>query len=204
MKHRGFTILETVLVMSILSGLMLLVTIFFSRARHYTSETETYSRVQRQANICIRKLADAFYSASRKYTQYYGNSVIFLSSDPVQSTDPRLEFDPLTGKIMWKKWMLFAHDAAKEEVYSEQVPLDSPTAELLNLPAPDVDLPYFASNALATRRIVARNVKDFNVQGTGVSFIVTVTCEDSAPVPGRTDNDKIVEVSVTSEISLLN
>jgi prepilin-type N-terminal cleavage/methylation domain-containing protein len=201
---RGFSIIETVLVMSILSTLLMLVAFFFVRARHFTSDAETYSRVQRQANLSLRRITDDLTSASKTWHQYFGTSVVFLSTEPNNATDPRLEFDSATGKVLWKKWVCYYYDASQRSIIRSEIPLQTPVSDLTTKPLPNVDLVDFESAPAQKRRQIARDVKLFDVTGTGDSFIISVTCEATSPVPGRQQSDKMVEVTVTTEVNLLN
>ena len=203
-KQRAFTILEALLVMALVGSLLTLVAMYFSRARHYTSDTETYSHVQSEANLALRRLTDAFYKGTVEWDQYYGDSVIFLSSERLTPSEPELEFDTATGKIVWKKWVCFYYDAANQSIIRAEQPLDSPTSNLLTQPAPAVSPDYFRTEPSLKRKPIAQDVTSFIISGTGVSYDVTVTCQAKSPVPRKSEDDKIIEVSVSTEVFLLN
>lgn len=203
-RSRGTTLIELCLVFAMVGVIMTLVSLYFVRARHYASDTETYSTVQRQANLALRRLTDAFYKGSKEWDQYYGDSVIFLSSEALTPSEPDLEFDAMTGEIVWKKWVCFYHDPVSQQIIRAEQPLALPTSNLLTQPEPEVSPEYFRTESALTRRTVARDVKNFQVVGTGTSYEVTVTCEAFSPVPGKSEEEKRVEVTVTTEIFLLN
>ena len=203
-KNRAFSILELVLVMGLLSLLVVLVAAFFSKAQHYTTDAETYSRVQRQTNIALRRITDEVQSGTSAFQQYRNDLVIFLSSTPNSPSEPTMEFDNATGQIIWKKWVCFYYDAPNRTIVRVEQPLVTPTSQLHTSPDPPVEPDFFTNTNNGVRRIIAKDVEDFFVLGTTNSYVFRVTCRSISPVPGRLPDDKIVEVSAETEINLLN
>lgn len=202
--RRGVTVVELLIVMSLMSVLLSLVALYFRQARHYTSETETYARVQRQANRTLRRITSDLYLGTKNFSQVYGDSMYFPSSDALNEGDPPIEFSPLSGRVMWKSWVGYFLEPSESALYRVQIPFNSPISEPTQSPLPAVDPIAFRAPEVASRSPVAKNISAFEVTRAGSIFFFRVSARDLSPVPRASEADKVVEVTVETQVQLIN
>jgi hypothetical protein len=74
----------------------------------------------------------------------------------------------------------------------------------MTAPDPHVDPGYFRTAPGLLRRPVGREVKSFTSSCTGRRFRLSVTTQGSAALAGLSEAQRHIEVTVTTEISVLN
>ncbi len=203
-RARGFTLVEAGVVLSLLAVLMTLVALYFVRGRRYTAQTETYAGVQRTANQIVRRVTDDLYRGSAQQSQTNSNSVLFLSFSLPGGSEPYLTLEPTSGKILWQKWVGYYHDPVRQAVIRTEVPLDSPTSDVMISPEPEIALTDLPTVSGPHQPFGEGQVRDFSVRSTGKRFVVSLTAHGVAPESGASDSEREVSVTVTSEVSLMN
>lgn len=203
-RSKGVTVVELAVVMALLGGLMSLVALFMKQGRDYASETEVYSRVQRSATRALRSITDDLYKATESSFNCYGDSAIFLSSRGFDSGEPSIEFHPSTGRVLWRTWVSYYHDATNETVVRADLPLSRPISEPGEVPAPSVGPETFRTQASIRRAPVAKNVTALEIVRPGQTVMVRMTCRDESPVSQPNPDNKVVEVTVYGEVHLIN
>lgn len=204
---RGVTLLEAVIVFSLMAGLMTLVTMFFVRGQRYTIATETYATVQRQATAVLGRITDEMYKGARRQMVVGTDNrdVVFLSFSPVDPAgpeEPAVQFESTTGRLVWKKWVAFTYDESSKEVRRVEVPLASPVTDLAVPVVPEPDLPALRTSS--TARPIGRDVSRFEVYPSAGGVSVSVTVGRLMPVAALSEAQKDVSVNVKMEVNLLN
>lgn len=208
-KPSGFTLVETSIVLSLLMVLMTLLAVYLARGRRISAETETYASVHDQASVLLRRISDELFRASHHYFDPTdGSGVTMLSygpvSRPADPDEPFIEFEPINGKILWKKWVCFFLDGEGTIMRVEEK-LASPDSELLVKPLPDVDTSYFRSLPMSSLQPISRKVKSFQVSLSSERTVtISVTTLAKTPVATAQESDKEVEIQVSTEVNLLN
>lgn len=131
---RGLTIVELLIVCTLFFGLMTLVAMFLVRGKRLAVKTEVLGRVQHQASVLARKLSRDLNRGTRTEWEWADGSLIFLSSAPVNSSDPPIEFEAGTGRILWKKWVAYYLNPDTNQVLKYESPLETPTADPATAP----------------------------------------------------------------------
>ncbi len=208
MRHdRGVTLLEATIVLSLMVALMVLVTMFFVRGQRYTIATETYAAVQRQATQVLGRMTEEMYRGSRRQLVVGTDNkdVGFLSFAPVEGSgpdEPLVEFEPNTGRLVWKKWVAFAFDSSRQEVRRVEIPLISEVTELATPANPPGDVALFRSSPES--RLLSRDVSRFEVYQSAGGVSVSLTVSRLMPVSALSDEQKDVFVNVKMEVNLVN
>jgi hypothetical protein len=203
-RSRGFTLVEGLIVCTLLLGMMGLVAAFFSRGQRYTVETNSYATVQRDANEILRKVSDDLYRATTNQCRPGPGSIVFLSYGPTDADQPPLELENPGGKILWKKWVGYYLDAPSKTMYRTEVPLDDKTSDLMTAPDPDVDDAYVRSEPGLARRPCGHGVSSFVVTPSPTRFRIALTTTGAANLTGWDENQRKIEVTVSTEISVLD
>jgi type II secretory pathway pseudopilin PulG len=203
-RSRGFTVVEVSLVMLLTLVLMTLMASYFVRGKHYAAETETYSSAQRSANALLRHMADDIYRSSDQQLDVKPGSVVFLSFAPATGGEPLLELQPGTGKILWKKWVGYYHDATSGTIYRGELPLSPPIPEVSTPAQPATDALLFRTEPAVRRQPMPGQIRSFSVAQVGRRVRFRLTTWGRAPIVTNTDAQRDVEVSVETEIALLN
>lgn len=205
-RPRGSSLIEVGLVFTLLAGLLTLVAIFFVRGQRYATDTETYATVQRNSAMVLRKVTSDLAASTLQLMESSPSedAVWFLSSRPAAPTDPYMEFNPTTGKIMWRKWVCYYHDAATQSVIRAEMPLDEPESEFLVAPARGVSLGFFQTSPDVVRQPVGQRVSFFRTVRTGNTVQVSLITQAEAPLTNSTAQDRLVEVRISSDVTLVN
>ena len=184
-------------------GLMVLLAQFLSKGSKYAHRTETISGVQREATKLTRALSLDLSRSTVDRFQWGAGSMIFLSSRSVDSNAPAVEFDPVTGGVMWREWAAYYLDQSAHVVRRFQQALAPPTSDPI---APDslwqlADLPDLPQDQ---GRVVARNIEDFSPTGkaTSQSIEIKVVAKDVLKVGNVSNAEKNVQVEISTIIRL--
>lgn len=202
--RRGFSLVEVSLIMGLTFLLMGLVTAFFLRGKQYLAETETYSSTQRAANALLRKISDDVYHSTVHQIRVLSGNIAFLSFGATSDDAAPIVLDPLTGKIVWRKWVGYSFAPQEEKIYRGELELTSTTMD------PEVQLPVpmaaagFALGPGVTRHPLPGRVRDFSVARINDRIRLSVTTWDIAPVVTRTESEREVVITVQTEVALLN
>ena len=202
----GFTLIEAAIVFALMAALMTLVSMYFVRGQRYQADTETYATVQKNSSVVLRKVTSDLYTGTVKEMQVSPaeDAVWFLSSRPNGPDQPFLQFDAKTGKIVWRKWVCYYYDSVGKALVRAEVPLDPPDSELLMPPTPAVSLAFFQTSPSVTKQPVGRRVNEFRVGRTTKGVIVSLSTQAEAPLTNTEANDRLVQVQISSEVTLIN
>jgi hypothetical protein len=193
-------------VVVLMGGLLTLVTMYFVRGQRYAVDTETYSTVQRNTAVVLRKVSSDLYAATSKQLDVSPgeDAIWFLSSRPTAPDQPDLDFNLTTGKIFWRKWVCYYFDAPTERVIRAELALDTPDSELLAPPARPLSAGFFQTSPDVERQPVGRHVQAFRVSRTSSGVFVSVRTHAEAPLTNSNGQDRQVEVHLSSEVTMLN
>ncbi len=207
-RPSGITLVETSIVLSLVLILMTLLGAYLTKGQKFSLETDTYASVHNHASVVLRRISDELFRSSHRYLDNTdGRGVTMLSYGQISSSDPEepfIEFEPINGKILWKKWVCIFLDGSGRIMRAEER-LATPDSELLTKPLPNVDTAYFRSLPLNSLRLVSREVKNFEVvRSSERTVTVSITTWARTPVAAARDSDKDVEITVSTEVNLLN
>lgn len=206
-RAAGITLIEVSIVLSLTLILMTILGVYLTKGQRFSLETDSYATAHNHASVVLRRVSDELFRASHRYLHTDGSGVTMLSYGQVSSGDPDepfIEFEPINGKILWKKWVGFFLDASGK-IMRAQERLMSPDSELLVKPLPDIDTAYFRSLPVASLQPISRQVKKFEVAPSSERTVtITITTWAKTPVATMRDSDKDVEITVTTEVNLLN
>ncbi len=200
----GTTLLELVIVFSLLSTLLALVAMYFVRGQHYTMDTESYSSLQREAILTIRRMREQLTRSTERHIgvdEVDQSFVYFLSFRSDNPNDPYIEFGGPESQVIWKKWVCFFHDAEQEEALQADIPLATPTFSLLTKPLPDVSLSSFQA---AQQKTLGRQIRSLTFHTAENVILISLSAVGESPVPGRTAEDKVLEIHLNSKVTLTN
>jgi len=205
--RRGFSILELMVGMSIV--LLFLSISYFTLAQgvRYVRETDTYAFPQKEGAVLVRKLSEELSNSHERWVipGLQAASVRFLSAENPDNQTTRLDFDAVTGRPLWKKWVCYAWNSITKQVSRYEVPLAPTTANLTNEPNPNYLPDVFPTLSNARRRVVGRDIVDFKVVPSGTSqHTVTVTSERLIPVASRKTTPERVRVTLRATVVILN
>lgn len=204
--NKGFTLLEAALVFSLLLVLMALMAAYLIQGKRYALESESYASVQRNNARLLRTVTNDLYRATKNYLHLEpdGQALWFLSSAPNDDSEPYLEFQEQTGKIIWKKWVCYYYDPTTSSIIRAEQPLDTPESELLIPPSPSVDLTFFQTSASVNKQPLSRSVSAFTASSSGQGVLISITCREEAPITNSHQEYRQVEVSAATLITLQN
>ena len=205
-RRGGFTLLEASIVLSLMAVVMVLVTMYFVRAQRYATDTEAYASVQRDATVVLRKVTSDLYASTTKELGFSDDqdAVWFLSSRSSEPGQPFVEFRAETGKIVWRKWVCYYFEASSGKLFRAERALDSPDSELLTPPTPTPSLTYFQTSPDVIRQAVGRKVALFRVSPTTRGVNVALTTHGEAPLTNTTAEQRLIECSLASQVTLIN
>lgn len=202
----GVTITELLIVSVLFFSLLSLATMFMVRGKGISVKTETLCRVQNEAVKLTRKLTQDLNRGTMKDAtgQYDPNALIFLSSRPVDTTtEPEIEFDNSTGKIVWKQWVAYYRDPDTNQVrrFSKPLspyvsrPIDASGSWLL------ADLPGLPP---ASGQTVAEDITEFFPTGrmTNTAMEFTIRAQREVPLGNMGADEKLVEVEMSTMIRM--
>lgn len=206
-SRHGLSLLEAVIVFSMMVALMILVTMFFTRGQRYATSTETYASVQRQATVLLGRVTDEMFRGTRQQMLVGADNdeVAFLSfapNEPNTADDPAVEFDATTGQLVWKKWVVFNYDLPSKQVRRLETPLATQTSDLSGPVSPEGDFAMFRANS--GWRPIGRDVRRFEIHPSVGGVSVSVTVGKEMPVSALTAEQKDVFVNVRMEVNLVN
>lgn len=185
---------------------MVLVAMYFVRAQRYATDTEAYASVQRDATVVLRKVTSDLYASTIKEIGYSDDqsAVWFLSSRTSEPGQPFVEFREQTGRIVWRKWVCYYFEASSGKLFRAEKALDSPDSELLTPPTPTPSLSYFQSSPDVVRIAVGRQLKTFRASPTTRGVNVALTTHGEAAITNATLEQRVVECSLASQVTLIN
>ena len=203
---RGIRLIEAIVVLGMLLFILAGVFLLLHSGQRYTRETEAYSAAQQQASSVVRGLTVELGQSVSRFTKYGPGYIIFLSSRaPETSGGPDFEFDPASGRLVWKKWVCYYHDATENQNLRAEIPLDTATADLAAEPTPVSVDPTPYQDPGVTKRIVGRGITNFTITGaTGSAYDFEVISRVMAAVPAKDDDYKVVEITLGSRVTMLN
>lgn len=203
----GITLIEVSIVLSLTLILMTILGTYLTKGQRFSLETDSYATVHNQASVVLRRVSDELFRSSHRYLHTDGSGVTMLSYGQVSGSDPDepfIEFEPINGKILWKKWVGFFLDESGRIVRGQER-LVSPDSELLVKPLPNVDTAYFRSLPADRLQPISRQVKKFEVINSSErTMTISLTTWAKTPVATMQESDKDVEITVTTEVNLLN
>ena len=133
------------------------------------------------------------------YTPSYIYALSPTANPPSQST---IEFGGPRHQVIWKKWIGFFHDPKKQEILLVEIPLNSPTFDLSTQPRPAIS--YSSLVAARRSRPVGRRIVEFGVEKFDENRImISLVGRGVSPVPLRTEKDKVLEIHLESQVSLI-
>lgn len=200
----GFTVLEGMIVLSLTGLLMSLVAMYFVRGKQYLAETEAYADVQREAVRTLRRVTDDMNKSANAYADVTTTAFWFLSFAPDDPSEPFVELDETSAKIVWKKWIGYYYDPGTTTLTRNEIPLDSYDSQLTAEPAPVMDESVLRTTTSAKRQALTSRMSAFSISKAARSFNVSLTIQGEAPVTLRTAQDKTVSVTVSATINQIN
>jgi hypothetical protein len=199
--RRGVSIVEVLVVSVLLFGLLTLLAMFLVRGKKLAVKTETVGRVQHQASVLARKLSRDLYRGTWEGSQWEDGALIFLSSKPVNPIEPPVDFEPGTGKTMWKKWIAYYLDRNTNEVLRYESPLAAPTADPITAPLAWLlaDLP-----PVTPGRPMARGISSFVPAGAGGARTIrfSIVAFGDVPLGNLGAAEKRVEVGISTLVQV--
>ncbi len=205
----GFTLTEIAVVFSLLLTLLALMAMYFVKGQQYVSDIDAYSTLQRETAVALQRVCDQLARTTPRYLHAENHVqssdppsyVYCLSPTPNTPGDPLVEFGGPRHQVIWKKWIGFFHDSAKQEIVFVEIPLTPPTFSLVSQPTPAIS---YSSLVTAPRpRTVGRRIAEFAVERFDKRLSVTMVGRGVSPVPLRTENDRVLEIHVNSQVSLV-
>lgn len=195
---------ETLIVSSLFFGLLTLLVAFFIKGNRMAVKTEAMSRVQHEASRLSRAVASDLYQGTWKWCQWSDGALIVLSSRPNEDDDPELEFEALTGAVVWKKWVAFVLDPTTGEVRRYEVKLHSETADLSTLPLPALNLTDLPGLDPSKGKVVGRDILEFAPMGSPSSGTIEFRVKAGTEVAlgNLKPEEKAVEIALSTTIRL--
>ena len=201
-RARGVTLIEALIVLSMITVLLALVTMYFTRGQQYTADTDAYSSLQREANITLSRMKEHLYRSTIEHLEVgLPSNVYFLSFRPVEPDEPDIEFGGPRGEVTWKKWIGFFLEESSGTVFQSEIPLSPATHSLTPRPDPAVDFGSFLS---APRKVIGHRAESLSFEKSGNAVTIRLTVKGASPVPQRTENDKIIRLNSSMRVSLTN
>lgn len=208
-RCRGFTILEMVIIFSLLLLLLSLTALYFVKGQRYLADVEAYSTLQRESSLTLRHITTRLARSTPRHmvakTQEDATEdpsyVYFLSFEPYDPIEPYILFDGPVHQVVWRKWVCLFHAPEEEQIKVAYIPLISSTHDLSSKPAPDVDYASFLS---AKPQSLGRHFTQVAFRQSEQKVSVMLTARAHSPVPQRLEKDKVIELQIHSRVSLVN
>lgn len=208
-KCAGLTILELVIVFSLLLTLLVLVALYFVRGQQYIADIEAYSAIHREASATLRQMTTQLAKSTDRqlvaFTQEDPDDdpshIYFLSFVSNNPADPYIRFDGPTNQVVWRKWVSFFHAPEKRQILRADIALSSPEYDLATKPSPNVNYSSFLS---AKPKSIGRNITQLEFLVSDEIVTINLTAETLSPVPNRLEKDKIIEIKLYSQVTLTN
>jgi prepilin-type N-terminal cleavage/methylation domain-containing protein len=200
--RRGFTIVEVIICSVMMLVLLLGVYAMLTNGTRYARQTEAYAYAQREGVLVARALTNEV-SNSVKNSAYTGSGWFeFLSGEPPDGSG--LAFDPISGKIIWRKWVGYYYRASDRTLVRAEIPLTTPTSVAAPLPEPPGSPPTDFINA-AIQRVVGHSLDSFTAAVSSQGYWdFTIVTSYQAAVPGSQDQTKTARVTLVSRVHILN
>ena len=189
--------------------LLFLALSYFTLAQgvRYVKETDTYAYPQKEGAVLVRRLSEELSNSHERWVipGLQAASMRFLSAENPDNQTTRLDFDTVTGRPIWKKWVCYFWNPTTKEVTRYEVPLAPATSILTNEPNPNYLPDTFPTLSNARRRVVGRDIVDFKVVPSGTSqHSITVTSEKRVAVASRKSTPERVRVTLQATVVILN
>jgi hypothetical protein len=201
---RGVSVVEVLIVAVLFFGLLSLVASFLVKGKRLAVRTESLSSVQQEAVKLTRALAQDLNRGTQIDMRWASGALVFLSSKAVDPTsEPELEFEAGTGRVVWKQWVGYYLDPASMEVRRFTQALASPSSDPFSITGGllETDLPGLPSSQ---GRVVARQILDFVPTGRVAENLMEfrVRAQGQVPLGNLTDQEKIIEVELSTMIRM--
>ena len=165
--RRGLTLLETM----IAGGLLLLLTaamfVIYQRGASAFAKGEARSEMLAHLQNATVRLEQDLSRSVYGSLSITADATAFACLSPVDGEDPQ-QFESLSGRPVWRRYVVYWWDPGTNEVYRREVPLDAGSPEETT-PGP-IDN-YGSGDPLAfyfnDGRVVARDVSAFAVRAPG-------------------------------------
>lgn len=198
--------MELLIVSVLFFGLLTLVSVFVVRGKRLAVKTESFASVQREAIKLARAIGEDFNRATDKQHNYNNDTVMFLSSKPVdQATEPVLEFDAATGQVLWKQWVAYYLHEPEKVVKRFNKPLPTPVSDPL-FATGAWDMTEFPTLALSPNegRAMAKGITEFAVsRALGPNmWEFRIVAEGEVPLGNMSKEDKKVRVEIETGVRL--
>ncbi len=200
------SIAEVLVVASLFFGLLALVVLFFVRGNRLAVRSEMFGRVQNEAILLTRALSRDLYQSTWEWTQWDDGQLIFLSSRPLSAnagSEPAVEFESGTGRVIWKKWVAYILDDETGRVLRYEEPMSPPRADLTGVTSP-FELADLSDLEQSQMRVVARQISSFVPEGlVGPNLVrFRVVARGELPLGNLSEDEKVIEVGMVTSIRL--
>lgn len=157
-KRQAMTLVETLVAVLLMSLAATLLSGFLVFAMRQGVRYDSRQRILSSASRTFERVSDAV-GASR-FTAVRRDLSIAGWLVPVARTgaQPSMQFDPVTGHILWQAWHAFGFDAARGVVWENDVPVSSPTSDML-----EVLEQVPVTHSPGARRTLAEDVKELEL-----------------------------------------
>lgn len=206
----GFTVAELSVVMFLLSLLLVLLALFFSKGQNFFADTDAYSTLQRETSVALRKICDplrrstvAYLGANAKINPGDNpSSLWFLSYAPTSLADAPVEFGGGARQIRWKRWIGFYHLPDKSQVVRVDIPLTNSSPMYGTSSTPSPALSYTKLVGAPITGVVGRHIVEMSVAKAGKIVSVSLVGRSESPVTQRRQEDKVLEIRVFAQVFL--
>lgn len=202
---RGFNILELVVGMSVLLAFLTMSYLTLAQGVRFVKETDTYAYPQKESAVLVRRLSEELSNSHERWVipGLKSGSIRFLSAENLDKQTTKLDFDTVSGKPIWKKWVCYHWNSTQQAVTRYELGLSPTTASLTNEPDPGYLPDEFPTIPNISKRVVGRNIVDFKILPSGTSqHTLTVTAEKLVPIANK--NPERVRVTLTATVVILN
>jgi len=206
-RRRGFSLIELILAMSMLLGFLVITHMTLYQGTRYVKETDTYAYPQKEGSVVLRKLRDELSNSIDRWAIPGANagSIRFLSANAVLAQTPHLDFDPVTGDLVWKKWVTYLWNPTAETITRYELPLQTPTSVLVSEPSPTVIPDDFPTQPGVRSRCLARGINFFQILPSGNGrWLISLTAEKQVSVSSRRNRPERVRVNFETTAVILN
>ena len=204
--RRGMSMIEVIVAGTMTLSLLILTYTILSQGIHYARETEANASAQQESHKAMRQIVRELTNSVKEHSDPGGSYITFLSAEPLTGQGTGPSFDPSTGRLVWKKWVCFWHDASAKTLVRAEIALTPAISDLTSVPSPVVPLntPFLALPA-SEKRIVARGVEKFEAANAGQrSFKLELQVRTTASIATRQEATKQNQVNLASRVTVVN
>lgn len=209
----AFSIAEMAVVFSILMVLLALVALYFAQGQHYISDLSSYTSLQRDASVTLRKMVGQMEYSTSRYFKVASKEksddpptyAYFLSSLPAMDGEPAIKFDPKTNMVVWKKWIGYYHDPKQKKIYEVTVPLKTATSNLSSEPFPRLSYNFLLKS---NPKPLGRGITEMSMVGLPSSkptvISINLVAESYSNAPLQTDQAKLITIKLSQSVFLID